>query len=68
MLLMCFAIPGIIVKVKDDTAEVSYEGVIKECKLLVDAKEGDYVISQAGVALAKVEKNEALKIFEAMKK
>jgi hydrogenase assembly chaperone HypC/HupF len=64
---MCFAVPGLITKVSGDEAIVCYKDIEKKCKLLVDAKEGDYVIAQSGYAISKVEKNEALRIFEAVK-
>lgn len=65
---MCYALPGLIVGISGDLATVSYNDELKECKLLVKAKKGDYVIAQSGMIIKKVKKDEAYKIFEAMKK
>jgi len=64
---MCFAIPGLIVSIKEGSAVVSYNGEERKCKLLVEAEEGDYVLVQSNYAVRKVPKGEALKIFEAVK-
>lgn len=64
---MCFAIPGLILNINNDVALVSFGNIKKECKLLIDAKLGDYVIVQSNFALKKVEKDEALKILKVMK-
>lgn len=65
--IMCFAIPGLIVGLNLNKAVVSFNGVKKNCELLIDAKIGDYVIVQSGFAIKKIPKNDALMIFEAMK-
>jgi hydrogenase assembly chaperone HypC/HupF len=64
---MCFTIPGLIISINKDIALVSFDNIKKECKLLIDASVGDYVIVQSNYALKKVEKFEALKIFEVIK-
>lgn len=68
---MCLAIPG---KIKDITlqhngmvkmAKVSFGGIVKEASLemLPDAAIGDYVLVHVGVAISKVNEEEAQKTF-----
>ena len=63
---MCLAIPGRIIKKDTSTdsltmAKVEFGGVIKDiCIQWVDASPGDYVLAHAGVAITKVDENEAL--------
>lgn len=63
---MCLAIPGRIIKKDTSTdgltmAKVDFGGVIKDiCIQWVDASLGDYVLAHAGVAITKVDENEAL--------
>jgi hydrogenase expression/formation protein HypC len=69
---MCLAIPG---KIKDITlqhnglvrmAKVSFGGIVKEASLemLPDATVGDYVLVHVGVAISKVNEEEAQKTFQ----
>ncbi len=69
---MCLAIPG---KIKDITlqhngmvkmAKVSFGGIVKEASLemLPDATIGDYVLVHVGVAISKVNEEEAQKTFQ----
>ncbi|NRB60746.1 MAG: HypC/HybG/HupF family hydrogenase formation chaperone [Winogradskyella sp.] len=69
---MCLAIPG---KIKDITlqhngmvrmAKVSFGGIVKEASLemLPDATVGDYVLVHVGVAISKVNEEEAQKTFK----
>lgn len=69
---MCLAIPG---KIKDITlqhngmvrmAKVSFGGIVKEASLemLPDATIGDYVLVHVGVAISKVNEEEAQKTFK----
>lgn len=64
---MCFAIPGLIIGLNADKAVVSFDGQERHCQLLIDAKIGDYVIVQSGFAIKKVNNEEAMKIFGALK-
>lgn len=72
---MCLAIPGKVVAITaqlDETfrfAKVSFGGVMKEVNLamLPDARVGDYVLVHVGVAISKVDEEEALKTFEYIK-
>jgi hydrogenase expression/formation protein HypC len=69
---MCLAIPGKIKSVNlqyDDTvrmAKVSFGGITKEASLemLPDANVGDYVLVHVGVAISKVDEQEANKTFD----
>lgn len=69
---MCLAIPG---KIKDITlqhngtvrmAKVSFGGIVKEASLemLPDATIDDYVLVHVGVAISKVNEEEAQKTFQ----
>lgn len=72
---MCLAIPGKIIVINtqiDDifrTAKVSFSGIIKEINLCMvpNAQLGDYVLVHVGVAISKVDEEEALKIFSYLK-
>ncbi len=72
---MCLAIPGLIQSIDsmyDDTvriAKVSFGGIIKEASLemVPDAKEGDYVLVHVGVAISKVNEEEAHKVYQFLK-
>lgn len=69
---MCLAIPGKIqdiVMMYNDTvrmAKVSFGGIIKEASLemLPTAQIGDFVLVHVGVAISKVDEEEAKKVFE----
>ena len=62
---MCLAIPGKIIEIKGDIAQVDYDGLHKQVNIsLVDVKQGDYVIANAGFAIQKIEKKEAEKSLE----
>ena len=69
---MCLAIPGRIKSIEmqyNDTvkmAKISFGGITKEASLemLPDADVGDYVLIHVGVAISKVNEEEAKKTFE----
>lgn len=68
---MCLAIPGIIQRIKGEeglarVGEVLFGGVLREINLscLPEAKDGDYVIAHAGVALQILDQQEAQKIID----
>ena len=68
---MCLAIPGKIIEIiaqLDDTfrtAKVSFSGIHKEVNLcmLTDVQVGDYVLVHVGVAISKVDGEEAKKVL-----
>jgi hydrogenase expression/formation protein HypC len=68
---MCLAIPGKILSIDaqpDETfrkGKVSFGGITKEVNLCMvpDAQPGDYVLVHVGVAISKVDEEEAQKVF-----
>jgi len=58
---MCLAIPGKVVSVKEDKAEVDFgEGVLREVNVaLVSVKIGKYVLVHAGYAIQVLDEKEA---------
>jgi hydrogenase expression/formation protein HypC len=63
---MCLSIPGKIIKINADIAEVSVGGtIVKVGMQMVDnVKEGDYVLVHAGFALQKIDEKEALETLQ----
>lgn len=66
---MCLGIPGKVVKVEGDVAEVDFWGVKRKASLLLvpEVKEGDYVLVHVGFVITKLQEEEAqetLKLFE----
>ncbi|NVM52847.1 MAG: HypC/HybG/HupF family hydrogenase formation chaperone [Candidatus Helarchaeota archaeon] len=66
---MCLAIPGKIIEINGDYAQVDFGGVTKRVgiSLLEDISNGDYVIVHAGYAIEKLHEDEAkerLKLFQ----
>ena len=72
---MCLAIPGKIIEITaqlDDlfrTAKVSFGGIRKEINLCMvpEAQVGDYVLVHVGVAISKIDEEEAMKVFNYLK-
>jgi hydrogenase expression/formation protein HypC len=71
---MCLAIPGKILSVNSSPqadevfkhGKVSFGGIMKEVNLCMvpDALVGDYVLVHVGVAISKIDEEEAQKTFE----
>ncbi|MGB0183088.1 MAG: HypC/HybG/HupF family hydrogenase formation chaperone [Schleiferiaceae bacterium] len=69
---MCLAVPGQIKSIEElhggllRKAQVSFGGIIKSASLemLPSAEVGDYVLVHVGVAISKVDEEEARKTFE----
>lgn len=66
---MCLGIPGRVVKVEGDMAEVDFWGVRRKASLLLvpEVREGDYVLVHVGFVITKLEQQEAqetLRLFE----
>ncbi|TVQ01085.1 MAG: HypC/HybG/HupF family hydrogenase formation chaperone [Balneolaceae bacterium] len=65
---MCLAIPGKVISLEPDFDEVNYPGkvsfggIVREVNFcfLPEAEIGDYVLVHVGVALSKVDENEAM--------
>lgn len=72
---MCLAIPGKIISISaqlDETfrmGKVSFGGIMKEINLCMVPEAGvnDYVLVHVGVAISKVDEEEAHKTFEYLK-
>lgn len=72
---MCLAIPGKIIEITAQldetfrTGKVSFSGINKEVNLCMvpDAMVGDYVLVHVGVAIGKVDEEEAQKVFSYLK-
>lgn len=70
---MCLGVPGKVARWVDrdplmGTAEVQFGPISKTCHMacVPDANEGDYVLVHAGVALAKIDPEAALKLLETL--
>jgi len=69
---MCLAIPGKLISVQetDDilfrTGKVSFDGILKEVNLslLPETKAGDYVLVHVGIAITKVDEEEAMQMLD----
>lgn len=68
---MCLAVPGRLVEVEGDdplwrTGKVDFGGIHKEVNLacVPEAVVGDYVLVHVGMALSRVDEEEAAKVFE----
>lgn len=72
---MCLAIPGKIIQISAEldetfrTGKVSFNGVLKEVNLcmLPEANIGDYVLVHVGVAISKVDEEEANRVLSYLK-
>lgn len=68
---MCLAIPGKIIAITNQldetfrTGKVSFGGIMKSVNLCMvpEAQEGDYVLVHVGVAISKVDEEEARLTF-----
>lgn len=72
---MCLAIPGLVQSVHGDdpmtrTAKVSFSGMVREINLALvpDVQVGEYVIAHVGMALSKIDVDEANSIIDDIKK
>lgn len=63
---MCLSIPGKIIKINADVAEVSVGGTIVNVgmQMVDNVNEGDYVLVHAGFALQKIDEKEALETLQ----
>ena len=54
---MCLAIPGKILKIKGDVAEIDFNGIRKDVNIvMVDVEIGDFVMVHAGFAIEKMDR------------
>lgn len=68
---MCLGIPGKLVRwiERDATfasAEIEFDGVRRVCHMacVTEANEGDYVIVHAGIAISRIDAEEAQRVFD----
>jgi hydrogenase expression/formation protein HypC len=68
---MCLAVPGKLVQIEGDdptwrSGKVDFGGILKEVNLgcVPDAEVGDYVLVHVGLAISKVDEDEAQKVFQ----
>jgi len=68
---MCLAVPGKLIGIRGDdpltrSGKVDFGGIIKEINLafVPEAREGDYVLVHAGIALGLVDEKEAARVFQ----
>ncbi len=70
---MCLGVPGDIVSIEGDLADVNFGGVIRRVSLMLcpDVEIGDYVLVHVGFAIQRLEKEDAmetLRLFEEIEK
>lgn len=58
---MCLAVPGKIIKIENEFAQVNFQGVIKKIniQLVPDIKKGEYCLVHAGFAIEKIDRKYA---------
>lgn len=68
---MCLAVPGKVLSVVGDdpvlrAGRVDFGGIVKDVNLafVPEASVGDYVLVHVGVAIARVDEDEARRVFE----
>ncbi len=72
---MCLAIPGKIESIESEAdgslrmAKASFGGIIKDISLemMPEAQVNDYVLVHVGVAISKVNENEAKRVYQYLK-
>ncbi len=59
---MCLGVPGKIISIEGDLAEVDFSGIRRKVSLLIcpDVREGDYVLVHVGFAIQRLDEEEAL--------
>ena len=66
MVELCLAVPGKVVSVKGDVAEIVYGRLRKTARVVsVKAKKGDWVVVRGGVIVQRMDENEAKRITAA---
>jgi len=71
---MCLAVPGKLVSISgqdplERTGKVSFGGILKDVNLvcLPEAQVGDYVIVHVGMAISRLDEDEANEVFTYLK-
>ncbi len=59
---MCLGVPGKVISIEGDLAEVDFSGIRRKVSLLIcpDVREGDYVLVHVGFAIQRLDEEEAL--------
>lgn len=72
---MCLGVPGKVVRWidRDPTfaqADVQFDGLTRRCHMacVVDVEVGEYVIVHAGIAITKVDAEEAQRVFDELRR
>lgn len=68
---MCIAVPGEVLEVRGDVADVDFDGARKELRLdlIEDVEPGEWVLNHVGYAIKKIDEKEAretLELFEGL--
>jgi hydrogenase expression/formation protein HypC len=62
---MCLALPGKIVSIDGDTADVDFGGVMKKANItMVEPKVGDWIVVHAGFAIDVMDEEEAMRTID----
>jgi len=68
---MCLAVPGKVIKIDGDTADVEIGGIRKQVSLSLVSDQavqiGEYVLIHTGYAITKIDEEEAKSILDAWK-
>jgi len=63
---MCLAVPGRVLEINGDNAEIDFGGITRKANIsLVEAEKGDYVIVHAGYAIQLLDEEEAQESLDA---
>ena len=72
---MCLGVPGKVVQWIDrdptfSRAHVEFDGIRRECHMacVPEAREGDYVIVHAGIAISKLDAEEANRVLDELQR
>ncbi len=72
---MCLGVPGKVLSVEEDElgllyGKVKFGGIVRKVNLSYtpDVKVGDYVVVHVGFAISKIDEEEALRVFEYLKR
>ena len=62
---MCLALPGKIISINGDTADIDFGGVIKQANItMVETKIGDWAVVHAGFAIDIMDEEEAMRTID----
>ncbi len=62
---MCLAVPGKIVKIEGETADIDFGGVIRQASVaMIDAEVGQWAVIHAGYAIEIMDEEEAQRTIQ----